>query len=123
MPVDRLSDEDARILACERGDVRGHICKILVVDGEHDVDAVRVHVEPRLAQVPRLCDCLVEAPLGIAPPAWLPQEDFDLDRQVRDGGRAGDHAQLERAAAALMESRLDRDRPVYPVVRPHLLAR
>jgi diacylglycerol O-acyltransferase / wax synthase len=113
--VERLSDEDARILARERGDVCGHLCKVLVVDGEHDADAVRAHVEPRLAALPRLCDCLVEAPLGIAPPAWLPYEGFVLDRHVRDGGHAGDHAQLERAVAALMEERLDRDRPLWSI--------
>lgn len=115
MPVERLSDEDARILACERGEVRGHLCKVLVVDGALNADAVRAHVEPRLAAVPRLCDYLVEAPLGIAPPAWLPQEGFALDRHVRDGGRASDHAQLERAVAALMEERLDRDLPLWSI--------
>lgn len=115
MPVERLSEEDARILAREFGEVRGHICKVLVVDGEHSVDALRGHVRARLGAVPRLCDCLVEAPLGIAPPAWLPHEDFDLDRHVRDGGRARDHAQLERAVAALMEARLDRDRPLWSI--------
>jgi diacylglycerol O-acyltransferase / wax synthase len=115
VPVERLSDEDARILTRERGEVRGHLCKVLVVDGEHEADAVRAHVEPRLAAVPRLYDCLVEAPLAIAPPAWLPQEDFALDRHVRDGGRARDHAELERAVASLMEERLDRDRPLWTI--------
>jgi diacylglycerol O-acyltransferase len=115
VPVERLSEEDARILAREVGEVRGHICKVLVVDGEHSVDALRRHVRARLGAVPRLCDCLVEAPLGIAPPAWLPYADFDLDRHVRDGGRARDHAQLERAVAALMETRLDRDHPLWAI--------
>jgi WS/DGAT/MGAT family acyltransferase len=111
VPVERLSDEDARILACERGEIRGHICKVLVIDGAHDVDEVRTYVEPRLAAVPRLRDHLVEAPLGIAPPAWIPQEDFELERHVR--GRA--HDQLERTVAALMEERLDRDLPLWTI--------
>jgi diacylglycerol O-acyltransferase len=115
VPVERLSDEDARILACERGDVRGHVCKILIVEGQQDVHALRAHVEPRLAALPRLCDCLVEAPLGIAPPVWVPQEDFALDSHIRDGGRARDHSELERAVASLMEARLDRDRPLWTI--------
>jgi diacylglycerol O-acyltransferase / wax synthase len=113
--VERLTDEDARILAHERGEVRGHMCKVLVIDGEHDAAAVRAHVEPRLAAVPRLCDCLVESPLGIAPPAWLRDDEFALERHVRDRGRARDHAQLERAVAALMEERLERDRPLWAI--------
>ena len=92
MAVDRLSNEDVRILARERGSVCGHLCKIVVVDGEHDANAVRTHVGPRLAAVPRLSDCLVEAPLGIAPPVWLADEDFALESHVRDGGRAADWA-------------------------------
>jgi diacylglycerol O-acyltransferase / wax synthase len=111
--VDRLSNEDVRILARERGSVCGHLCKILVVDGEHDANAVRTHVAPRLAAVPRLSDCLVEAPLGIAPPVWLADEDFALESHVRDGGRAADWAELEGAVAALMEERLDRERPLW----------
>jgi diacylglycerol O-acyltransferase / wax synthase len=113
--VERLTDEDVRILARERGEVRGHICKMLVIDGEHDADELRAHVAPRLARVPRLRDCLVEAPLGIAPPAWLPQERFALDRHIRDGARAASWAQLEHAVAALMEERLDRDLPLWSI--------
>lgn len=115
MTVERLTDEDARILARERGEVRGHMCKVLVVDGEHDADELRARVGPRLARVPRLSDCLVEAPLGLAPPAWLPSERFALDRQIRDGPRAATWAQLEQAVAALMEERLDRDRPLWSI--------
>jgi diacylglycerol O-acyltransferase / wax synthase len=111
--VERLSDEDARILARERGAVVGHVCKVLVVDGEHDVEAFRARVEPRLAAVPRLFDRLVETPLAIAPPAWLPDPDFAVERHVRDGGRVDEQAGLERAVAALMETRLDRDRPLW----------
>jgi diacylglycerol O-acyltransferase / wax synthase len=113
--VERLTDEDARILARERGTIRGHMCKILVIAGEHDVNALRTHVEPRLAALPRLRERLVAAPLGIAPPAWAPQEDFELDSHVRDGGRADDRAQLERAVARLMEERLDRERPLWSI--------
>jgi diacylglycerol O-acyltransferase len=113
--VDRLTDEDARILARERGPVRGHFAKVLILDGAHDADALRAHVEPRIASLPRLRDRLGEAPLGRAPPAWVPDESFELDRHVRDGGRAKDHAALERAVAALMEDPLDRDMPLWSI--------
>jgi diacylglycerol O-acyltransferase len=113
VPVERLTVEDARILACERGAVVGHTCKVLVVDGEHDVNAFRARVGPRLAAVPRLLDRLVETPLGIAPPAWLPDPEFAIERHVREGGRVRDQGALQRAVAALMESRLDREHPLW----------
>jgi diacylglycerol O-acyltransferase / wax synthase len=100
-------------LARGRGPVVGHTCKVLVVGGEHDADAFRGRVESRLAAVPRLRDRLVPAPFGIAPPAWIPDPDFKIERHVRDGGRVADEAMLERAVAALMETRLDRDRPLW----------
>jgi diacylglycerol O-acyltransferase / wax synthase len=107
---ERLSDEDERILAHERGTIVGHICKVLVVDGEHDVDAFRARVESRLAGVPRLRDRLEESRSGAS---WVPDRDFAIDRQVRDGGRVGGRAELARAIAALMETRLERDRPLW----------
>jgi diacylglycerol O-acyltransferase / wax synthase len=113
VPVERLSAEDARILARERGAVVGHFCKVLVVDGEHDAEAFRARVEPRLGAVPRLRDRLVEAPFGIAPPAWVRDQDFAIERHVRDGGRVGDEAALEGAVARLMEARLDREHPLW----------
>jgi diacylglycerol O-acyltransferase len=113
--VERLSDEDARILARERGSVRGHICKILVIDGQHDADALRNLVRPRLAGLPRLSERLLDAPLGLAPPAWVEDERFALADHVRDGGRAEHLEQLERVVAALMEQRLDRDRPLWSI--------
>ena len=115
MTVERLSDEDARILAREHGPVRGHTCQVVIVDGEHDAEALRARIEPRLAAVPRLRDRLVETPVGIAPPAWIPDRGFALDRHVRDGGRVDDQAALERAVAALMEARLDRERPLWTI--------
>ena len=113
--VERLTDEDARILARERGSVRGHIAKVLIVDGVLDVDELRGYVEPRIASIPRLRDRLAVAPLGLAPPAWVPDGSFSLDRHVRDGGRAADHAAVERAVAALMEAPLDRDVPLWSI--------
>jgi diacylglycerol O-acyltransferase / wax synthase len=107
---ERLSDEDARVLARERGTIVGHVCKVLVVDGEHDADAFRAHLEPRLAEVPRLRDRLEESRFG---PVWVPDRGFAIERHVRDGGRVDSEAGLERAVAALMATRLERDRPLW----------
>ena len=39
-----LSVEDARILALEQGPVRGHTCKLVLLDGVRGVDDLRAHV-------------------------------------------------------------------------------
>jgi diacylglycerol O-acyltransferase len=93
--------------------VRGHTCKVLVVDGRLEVEAVRARIGSRLPAVPRLTCRLVPAPLGIAPPAWLPTGACALERHVREGGRVAGEADLDRAVAAVMQQRLDRERPLW----------
>ena len=107
---ERLGAEDARILALERGNVRGHTCKLLVVDGAHDVGAVRREVEARIGAVPRLRQRLVEEPLSL-----VDDDGFRLERHVRDGGGAADDHQLRAALGRLMAEKLDRDRPLWAI--------
>src|SRR4051794_24381109 len=105
---ERLTAEDARILALERGDVRGHTCKLLIVDGAHGVDEVRREVSARIASVPRLRQRLVPSPLSLED-----DDDFRVERHVRDGGEAAGDEGLRARLAALMAERLDRSRPLW----------
>jgi hypothetical protein len=41
--LDRLSAEDERILALERGSVAGHVCKVLIVDPKHHLARPSLH--------------------------------------------------------------------------------
>ena len=68
--MERLSDEDVAILRLERGNVRGHTCKVVVVRHGLTVERLRAHVGLRLGSVPRLRQRLVETPLGLANPSW-----------------------------------------------------
>ncbi|MFL5869226.1 MAG: wax ester/triacylglycerol synthase domain-containing protein [Thermoleophilaceae bacterium] len=111
--VDRLTPEDAGILALERGNVRGHTCKLLVVEGQHPPEAIRESLAGRVGSVPRLRQRLVEAPLGLAPPALVEDEDFRIERHVRGGaGPLGDE-RLRDEVARLMAEPLDRERPLW----------
>lgn len=112
-PADRddrepLSVEDARILALEQGPVRGHTCKVVLVDGALGVDDLRAHLAGRLDRERLLRMRLADAD----PPAWEPVADLDLGRQVRDAGTV-DEAGLAAAVATLMAERLPRDRPLW----------
>src|SRR3954468_17059912 len=79
MSRELLSAEDARILALESGNTRGHTCKVLVIAGERGVDEVRGHLAGRLDAVPSLRRRLDPAP---GPPAWSDDPVFSLERHV-----------------------------------------
>ena len=127
MPLDRLTDEDVRILQLEAGSVRGHTCKVVII-GERGADAgidladLRSHVAARLPRFPRLRRRLASTPLGLANPAWVDDPDFDVARHVVAHGSRGGLARrdLPGIVAELMTLRLDRDRPLWrmDLVRP-----
>jgi diacylglycerol O-acyltransferase / wax synthase len=103
-----LSADDAAILALESGPVRGHTCKLIVLDGERGVEEVATHVAARLHRERRLGLRLAE---GDAP-AWVPDPALDVGRQIRAGGHV-DEARLPAKVATLMAERLPRDRPLW----------
>jgi WS/DGAT/MGAT family acyltransferase len=116
--VERLSDEDVAILRLERGNVRGHTCKVVVVRHGLTVERLRAHVGLRLGSVPRLRQRLVETPLGLANPSWADDPDFDVARHVvpaalgaRDRGLGFDG--MRALVGELMAERLPRDRPLW----------
>lgn len=103
-----LSVEDARILALEQGPVRGHTCKLVLLDDERGVDDLRAHVASRLDRERRLALRLVD---GDAP-AWEMDPGLEIDRQVRDGGVVNEKS-LPAAVGVLMADRLARNRPLW----------
>jgi WS/DGAT/MGAT family acyltransferase len=118
--AERLTAEDARILRLERGAIAGHRCNVIVVDPPPDgepptIDALRAHVTSRLGRAPRCRQRLAPTPLGVAPPLWVDDVDFDVTRHVRElaEDREIDDEALPRALARLMEGRLDRRHPLW----------
>ncbi len=111
--AERLSADDARILALERGNVRGHTCKLLIVAGAHRPEAIRRLVGSRIGSVPRLRQRLVPAPLGLAPPALVEDGDFRIERHVRDGGGPLSDEDLRAMVGRLMSEPLDRESPPW----------
>jgi diacylglycerol O-acyltransferase / wax synthase len=118
--VDRLTREDTRILKLERGAIRGHTCKVLVLERTGDrplptLEEVRGHMASRLDAAIRLRQRVVPTPLRVADPVWLDDPTFDINRHVTAvddpaiEGRAG----LEEVVGRLMCERLDRSRPLW----------
>ena len=114
---ERLSADDAAILALETDAIAGHTLKLIVLErGERPLDLaqLRAGVERRLADAPRGRQ-RVEAADGREPARWVEDERFEIAAHVRGGELAGgaDEAALWDAAGSLMATRLDHDRPLW----------
>jgi WS/DGAT/MGAT family acyltransferase len=118
--IDRLSDEDAQILKLGRGVIRGHTCKLLVLqrpDGgtAPSVQALRQHVDSRLDHAPRFRKRLVSTPFRVANPVWADDPDFDIACHITpiDAEHELNRAELTDLVSRLMAEPLDRTRPLW----------
>ena len=118
--IDRLSPQDVQILRLERGPVRGHTCKVVVLEATAggalpSVEDLRASVEARLQAAPRLRRRLMNAPLGVGRPVWVDDTDFDIARHVTRIESDGpvSRAELREMVARRMAERLDRAHPLW----------
>jgi uncharacterized protein DUF1298/wax ester synthase-like acyl-CoA acyltransferase family protein len=111
----RLSAEDAAILALERGNVRGHTMKVVVLGERVGARAVCERIAERVGGDHAMCCCLRPAALRIGRP-WLEgDEAFAPERHVREAGEEVDAGGLRRELARVMAERLPRDRPLWAI--------
>jgi diacylglycerol O-acyltransferase / wax synthase len=121
MALERLSAQDARILALESPTIAGHTCKTVIAERPPGVDdvvaALRATVASRIGRVPRARQRVVPTPLGLAPPAWVDDPGFDVARQVArvDVQSPVSDAGLRELIAARFAMRLPRDRPLWRI--------
>jgi WS/DGAT/MGAT family acyltransferase len=111
---DRLSADDARILALESEAIAGHTLKLVVLEPAPeplDLEALRASVEARLPADSR-ARCRVEAE---PEPRWVADEHFEAaDHIDRVAGSAGiDRGGMWAIAAHLMSQRLDHSLPLW----------
>jgi diacylglycerol O-acyltransferase / wax synthase len=110
---DRLSPDDARILALESDAIAGHTLKMIRLapaDSRLDLDRLRASVHARLEPASRGRE-RVELPDA----HWVPAEDFDVSEHVRrwEGADGIDERGAWEIAGRLMSERLDHRRPLW----------
>lgn len=114
--ADRMSDADALMWTIERDPIlRSTILSAWVLDRPPDPDRLRAKLEATARSIPRMHQCVVQDPLGVAPPRWAEDEDFYLDYHVRRVAAPGKGTEADLVALAepIVMQAFDRDRPLW----------
>ncbi len=119
-----LSGEDLGFWWGDQPRQRTTMAMLLLLERRPHTARLRAAVQRAVDAVPRLRQCVVDAPLDIARPRWEDDPTFDLDFHVRryavshDDG-APQHATLEDLFATLgpiYERPFDRTRPLWELI-------
>ena len=117
---DRMRAEDIALLSAETSRAPRQLAVVMLLDpGPDGFDHERLLrlIDDRIALVPRYRQRVQPVFAGIAAPAWVDDEDFDLSYHVRRSAlpRPGTLAQLRELVARLVARPLDRERPLWEV--------
>src|SRR3954447_1739581 len=122
MPEPRLSPLDASFLEVESATAHMHVGWAATFlppeDGPRPTfEDLRDHIAARLGRAPRYRQRLARVPLGLREPAWIDDDDFDLDHHLLHA-RSPDLAGI---VDAVMSVPLERDRPLWEMwIAPEL---
>lgn len=116
--MDRLSALDAEFLHIEEDDTPMHIAGLCMMTGPPpSLAELRRALACRLDDVPRYRQRVESVPLDLGRPVWVDHAEFRVTDHVRRRRvpAPGDDAALDRIVTAMLESRLDRSRPLWEV--------
>jgi diacylglycerol O-acyltransferase len=113
-----LAPEDRAILALECRTIAGHTCKVVRLAPTEHGRLTLERLRERLAERIELAPALTRRLGGSAhEPAWVVDDEFDLDEHVVAASveRALTQPELRALVAQLFEQRLDRSRPLWRI--------
>ena len=116
---DRMSDHEALMWNVEKDPwLNPSGASLTLLDGPVDTEHFRRTMRRAIAKIPRLYERVVPGLGRLAPPAWVPDPEFDLDFHVRHVRlpKPGTDRQLFDLAAQLYQEPLDRTRPLWRFV-------
>jgi diacylglycerol O-acyltransferase / wax synthase len=114
MAPNRLSALDASFLDVETASAHMHVGWAAAFDPPDERPApsfeqFRDHIARRLQRAPRYRQRLAGVPLGLARPAWVDDDRFDITRHVR----AAAPGSLDELAGSVLSTPLSRERPLW----------
>ncbi|MCP4035939.1 MAG: DUF1298 domain-containing protein [bacterium] len=113
---DWMSDTDSLMWHIERDPLlRSTVLSVWVLDRPPDPELFQNALERTQHMVPRLCQRVVEDPLGVSPPRWIEDPLFDVNyhiRRLRVPGK-GELRDLFDLGAPIMMQAFDKDRPLW----------
>jgi hypothetical protein len=109
-----LAPEDVAILSLESDTIVGHVCRVILVDGQLTREALLNRLAGRIGRTPLLTCRLEERPDGYF---WVTDPHFDLENHVFAPPMQTplDRNELCDAIAQLFEQHLDRSRPLWSI--------
>ena len=111
----RLTPADAALLALEErtGAPQNVGCVLRFEGGAPTLEELTELVRTRLTGLPRHRSRVIGAPMNAGRPVWAHAPDLDLAFHVRREALPGGADSLERVAARVLATRLDRARPLW----------
>ncbi len=116
---DRMTDHEALMWNIEKDPwLNPNGASVAIFDGPLDDEHFRRTMRRAVARMPRLYERVVPGIGRLAPPAWVPDPEFDFDHHVRRIRlpEPGTERQLFDLAADLYTEPLDRTRPLWRFV-------
>ncbi len=118
-----LSPEDLSFWYADQPRQRTTMAMLLVLDRPPERELLRAAAARAVEAVPRLGDCVVDAPFDIALPRWEPDPTFDLDFHIRRyalesaASREDPLEALFRTIGPIYERPFDRTRPLWEMIQ------
>ncbi|MCU7729471.1 WS/DGAT domain-containing protein [Actinoplanes sp. KI2] len=112
-PQRRMTDLETLIWRSERQPTQSSTVALL--EGAPEWKRLRAVHERATRLIPGMRERVLEPAVPVGPPAWIPDDDFDLDRHLRRARlpAPGSPAQLLAFAEEAATAPLDRDRPLW----------
>ncbi len=112
-----LGPVDSAFYYVERPETPMNIGALTLFDGIIDFDKLVEHIDTRLHQIPRYRDRIIQAPINLGQPTWIPDPEFYIGNHVKRVclEPPASTSDLRKTVAELLSQRLNRSRPLWEI--------
>lgn len=112
-----LGSVDSAFYFVEKPETPMNIGALTIYEGIIPFDALVALIDSRLFRTPRYLQRVVQPPLNLGQPTWIPDPSFYIGNHIKqvDLPAPGTEAQLKALAGQLLSRTLPRDRPLWEI--------